>query len=186
MPNNVCSSLEKNLNSELCIFWAAEVTWRRSHSTSNSIGRGRKLGTLCDLSLQASHLICPMLFNQSALLFDYVVLKRGTSMHCRKQERLTDPIDGRRFCGIGKRKRHFAMSIADSDWNPSPDQPACLIHFGCFYKHLHLSAFCVSQVSLGQDAWQIEAEWIHLECPKPPKRHWKAAGVSTRTRDSRP
>lgn len=49
------------------------------HSTSNSIGRGRKLDTLCDLSLQPSHLICPMLFNQSALLFDYVVLKRARS-----------------------------------------------------------------------------------------------------------
>lgn len=68
-----------------------------------------------------------------------------------------------------EKKRHFAMSIADSDWNPSPDQPACLIHFGCFYKHLHLSAFCVSQVSLGQDAWQIEAEWIHLNVLNHPK-----------------
>ena len=101
--------------------------------------------------------------------------KACTLMHWIKQRRLTDPIDGRRLSGIGatnrEKKRHFAISIADSNWNCSPYQPAWLIN--SFWMFLWAFALCVcflcGQVSLGQDAWQIEAEWIHLNVLNHPK-----------------
>ena len=76
------------------------------HSTSNSIGRGRKLMKIrhplrSEFATISSHM--SNAFQSKCIALRLRGTQTCTFMHCRKQERLTDPIDGRKFCGIGKR-----------------------------------------------------------------------------------
>ena len=88
----------KNLKILDCFCCIGFLSWRNTkaiHSTSNWTGNPRKLDNLCNLSLQPSHLICPIIFCQRAYVHgvvDYMVLK-GMHNHALDKTKKIDRSD---------------------------------------------------------------------------------------------